>query len=430
MVEIRTPADLPVAVDVAIVGGGLAGLAAARVVSGAGLHLVVLEGADDVGGRVRTDVVDGFRLDRGFQVLLTAYPEARAQLRFDELHLGRFEPAARVWLGERFATVADPFRQPAALLRTLRAPVGTLADKLRLARLRRDVVRSSAAALTRRPDGDTASALIERGFSADIVERFFRPFFGGVQLDPDLATTSRMFELVFRSFSTGDAAVPAEGMAAIPRQLADTLPAGVVHTGVRVERLDGTTLQLADGTSMQARAVIVATDGPGACRLLGLDPVGSKAATAVWFAADQAPVAHRGLMLDGTGRGPAGSVAVLSNVVPSYAPPGRVLVVAQLAGRADAGAAEAVRAQLRGWFGSTVGGWDVLRTDVITHAQPTQPAGAPLKRRVELGSGRYVCGDHRDTASIQGALFSGRRTGERVVADLQRARVASRTATR
>ncbi len=412
--------ELPTAVDVAVVGAGLAGLAAARVTASAGLHTVVLEASDGVGGRVRTDVVDGFLLDRGFQILLTAYPEVRGQLDLDALDLQRFDPGAQVWLGDRFALVADPLRRPAAVIDTLRAPIGTLADKARIARLRVDVTGRSAAALLRRPDRETADALVDRGFSPEIIERFFRPLFAGIQLDPQLSTTSRMFELIFRSLALGDAVVPAAGMGAIPAQLAAALPDGALHLGAAVERIDGCTVQLASGASLVARAVVVATEGPAASRLLGLPAVGSKSATGVWFSAPVAPVTHRSLLLDGTGSGPAWNVTVLSNVAPSYAPPGRALVGAAVPGRADAGIDGAVRSQLAAWFGDGVAEWETLRVDVIPHGQPTQPPGQSLKRRVRLDGGRYVCGDHRDTASIQGALFSGRRTGETVVADLHR----------
>ena len=413
--------ELATDVDVVVVGAGLAGLAAARVTAAAGLHTVVLEASDGVGGRVRTDVVDGFRLDRGFQILLTAYPEVGAQLDLDRLGLCRFEPGARVWIGDRFVPVSDPFRRPSALPATARAPVGTIADKARVALLRRDVVSTSAATLARRPDATTADALVARGFTPAMIERFFRPLFAGIQLDPALSTTSRMFELIFRSLALGDAAVPADGMGAIPRQLAGALPAGVVHLQRPVSAIDATTVRLADGATVRARAVVVATDGPAAARLLGLPDPGSKAATCVWFAADEAPVAGRALLLDGMGRGPACNVTVMSNVAPAYAPAGRSLVAAAVPGRADADVETAVRDQLSWWFGSAVLGWRTLRVDTIAHAQPVQAPHSPMKRRVRLGGGRYVCGDHRDTASIQGALFSGRRTGETVVADLRRA---------
>ncbi len=411
--------SLPERVDVAIVGAGLAGLAAARVVAAAGFETVVLERSDGVGGRVRTDLVDGYRLDRGFQILLTAYPEVGAQLDLDALQLCRFEPGALVWYRNAFHRVADPFRQPTQLFATLAAEIGTPFDKLRIAKLRHDVRAVPAARLLQRPETTTIEALRTRGFSAATIDRFLRPLFAGIQLDPALQTSSRMFEVIFRSLADGDAAVPAEGMGAIPAQLAARLPEGAIHLGAHVERLDGTTVRLAGGATVAARAVVVATEGPAASALLGLPPVGSKAASCVWFSAPRSPRDGRTLLLDGTGAGPAGNVAVMSDVAPSYAPPGRALIAAAVPGVADAELAAAVRTQLTGWFGSAVSSWEHLRTDVIPHGQPVATPPFHPKRRVRLGDGRYVAGDHRDTGSIQGALFSGRRCGEAVVADLR-----------
>jgi hypothetical protein len=256
--------------------------------------------------------------------------------------------------------------------------------------------------------------------SSKAIDRFFRPLFGGIQLDPELSTSSRMFDVLFRMLADGDAAVPARGMGELPAQLAARLPEGTVHLGRQVRSISGTTVHTVDGGTARARAVIVATEGPAAAQLLGLPPVGSKAASCVWFSAPRAPIGTRSLCLDGSGAGPAANVALLTNVAPSYAPPGRALVAAAVPGRADGGLEPAVRAQLTAWFGGQVGAWEHLRTDVIPHGQPIQAPPWRPKRRVRLGEGRYVAGDHRDTASIQGALFSGRRCGEAVVTDLRR----------
>jgi len=400
-------------VDVVVVGAGLAGLAAARVTTGAGLRTVVLESSDGVGGRVRTDTVDGFLLDRGFQILLTAYPEVRGQLDVDALGLCRFDPGARVWHGGRFHLVSDPFRRPSDTLATALARIGSPLDKLRIARLRADVRSVAPADLLRRPETSTAEALRRRGFSGAAIERFLRPLFAGIQLDPQLRTSSRMFEVIFRSLSDGDAAVP------IPAQLAAQLPDGVVRLDSPVVGVEGTAVRTAGGEVVRARAVVVATDGPAASNLLGLPEVGSKSASCVWFAAPAPPVRGRSLLLDGTGRGPACNVAVMSEVAPSYAPEGRALVAAAVPGVADGAVEPAVRTQLRGWFGAAVADWEHLRTDVIPHGQPVAEPPFRPRRAVRLGDGRYVAGDHRDTGSIQGALFSGRRCGEAVVVDLR-----------
>ena len=404
--------------DVVIVGAGLAGLTCARATAAAGLATVVLEAGDDVGGRVRTDVVDGHRLDRGFQILLTAYPEVGAALDLDALGLCQFDPGSKVWTGQALQHVADPFRQPAALLDSARADVGSLGDKLRIARLRRRLLATPAVRLLQAPDRSAREALEAEGFSAEMIDRFFRPLLGGIQLDPSLASSARMSEVIFRTLALGDAAVPAHGMQAIPHQLAAALPAGTVRTDSPVARLDGTSAVLPDGTRIEGRALVVATEGPAAAALLGLPEPGSRAVSALWFTADEAPVPGRSIVLDGIGSGPVLNLAVLSEVAPSYAPAGRSLIAAACPGPARPDLEGEARSQLRGWFGSMVDSWELLRRDDIAHGQPAAvPPFAP-KRAVALGSGRYVAGDHRDTPSIQGAMFSGRRCGELVAAHL------------
>lgn len=411
-------APLPARAEVVVVGAGLAGLAAAGALHRAGRDVAVLEAADGVGGRVRTDLVDGFRLDRGFQVVLTAYPEVDRQLDVAALDLRRFSPGARVWTGERFSTVGDPLRHPSTLVETLRSPVGSLADKLRVLRLRRRVTRRSVPELLREPDVATVDHLRSLGFSTHMVDRFFGPLFSGIQLDPELATSARMFDTIFRCLATGDAAVPAEGMGAIPAQLAARLPPNALHLDTPVRALDAGGVVLDGGRRVDATAVIVAAEGPAASELLGLPPVGSRPVSAVYFAANTAPLRGPWVQLDGTGEGPAANVAVMTEVAPGYAPEGRALVVAACPGPAADGLADRVRLQLQRWFGPTVERWHHLRSYHIAHGQPDQRPPFHPKQRQHLGDGRWVCGDHRDTASLQGALYSGRRCGEAVAASV------------
>jgi phytoene dehydrogenase-like protein len=406
---------LPERVDTVVVGAGLAGLAAAGTLRRGGRSVAVLEASDGVGGRVRTDLVDGCRLDRGFQVLLTAYPELDRQLDVEALELRAFDPGALVWLGDGFAEVADPRRHPARAWSTLRAPIGSVPDKLRVLALMARLLRRTVPELLRQPDGSTEDALRDAGFSDRIVERFFRPLVGGILLDPTLATSHRMFDAILRSLAVGDAAVPARGMGAIPAQMAGRLGHDVIHLGRAVTAVTPGEVTVQGGDRVAADQVVVATEGPVAARLLGLPPVGSRPATCVWFRADRAPTGSRAIILDGTGSGPALNVAVMTNVAPTYAEDGSAVIAAACPGVADGGAADGVRAQLRAWWGPRVDGWDHLRTDVIEHGQPEQYPPLRPKQRVALGDGLFVCGDHRDTGSIQGALFSGRRCAAAVL---------------
>lgn len=403
-------------IDVVIVGAGLAGLAAAVHLHAAGRTVTVVEASDGIGGRVRTDIVDGFKLDRGFQVLLTAYPEVDTILDASALELGAFEPGALVrWRG-RLHPLTDPFRRPLSLPRTAVSTVLPLADKLRVAALRRRVTKANPVELLRAPEQSTVEHLRGLGFSEQAIDRLFRPLFGGIQLDPSLATSSRMFDIVYRCLATGSSALPAAGMGAIPTQLADRLPPDTVVLNTSATAVDNSAVITADGARRRARAVIVATDGPQAAQLLNLPPVAGHAVSCCWFAAPIPPVASPVLVLDGDGTGPALNVAMISEAQPSYAPEGQALIAAACPGTHPSGPdlTDAVTAQMRSWFGSQVARWRLLRTDHIRFAQPVQnPPFAP-RRRQQLTNNVWVAGDHRDTSSIQGALFSGRRVAEAV----------------
>lgn len=404
--------SLPAQCDAVVVGAGLAGLAAARVLHEAGHDVHVVEASDAVGGRVRTDEVDGFRLDRGFQVILTAYPELARQFDMAALDLRAFDPGALVWMKGRGHVVSDPFRRPSTLVSTALAPVGSPFDKARIALLRRRVRHGRAADLLRGSDVTTRQELEREGFSPTMMQRFFRPLVGGIQLDPDLTASRRMFDVIFRMLADGDAAVPAFGMQRLPEQLAARLAPGSLHLSTEVRAVAPRMVTLADGSSIAARSVIVATEGPVASRLVTIPDVRSRSVSCVYFDAPQPPTDSRFIVLDGDGHGPVLNVAVMSNVSPHYAPNGRHLVAAALPGVVDGDLESVARSQLTTMFGSSVAAWRHLRTYRIPHGQPDQSPPFSPKKKVALGDGLFVCGDHRDTASIQGALFSGRRTGE------------------
>lgn len=409
-----TTADAPVA----IVGAGLAGLSCAVALHDAGIPVTLYEASDGVGGRVRTDHVDGFTLDRGFQVALTAYPEMHRQLDMEALDLQSFDPGALVWRNGKGSVVADPFRQPTTTFSTATAPIGSLFDKARIARLRQRVRGTHPANLLRGDDMSTAKALAAEGFSSTIIERFFRPLVGGIQLDPDLGDSRRMFDIIFRMLSDGSSAVPAAGMQQIPQQLADRLPSGSIQLNARVASTTALSITIDGGDQVAAAAVVVATEGPVAAELLGLPEVASKSVGCVYFAADTPPVDSKLIVLNGTGSGPVLNVAPMSNVAHSYAPDGRHLIAAAMPKQIGDDVEDAARTQLTEWWGPQVASWEHIATYRIAHGQPGQVTPFSPKRAIALDDGRYVCGDHRDTASIQGAMFSGRRCGELVAGTL------------
>ena len=407
-------AELPQHADVVIVGAGLAGLVAARTLGLNGINSVILESSDGVGGRVRSDNVDGFVLDRGFQVLLTGYPEIHRHLDIDALKLRAFEPGALVWREGKGTVVGDPFRRPKTLVSTATASIGSVTDKARIALLRAKLLRSDPKALLRGDDIPTAAALRGMGFSSTMIDRFFRPLVGGIQLDPSLATSRRMFDVIFRTLADGDSAVPERGMGTITEQLASRLTHTSIHLDTPAVAVEPGRVVVSGGRSITAKNVIVATEGPVAAALLGLPQVESRSAGCVYFAADVAPVDGAYVILDGHGHGPVYNVAVMSHVSPAYAPPGKHLVAAALPGAIEGDLESAARRQLRSWWGPQVDNWRHLRTYRIAHGQPDQTPPFSPKKNVSLGNGIFVCGDHRDTGSIQGAMFSGRRCAEAV----------------
>ncbi len=410
--------NVPERVEAVVVGAGLAGLAAATTLHESGREVLILEKSDGVGGRVRTDEIDGFRLDRGFQVLLTAYPEVHRQFDLSALDLQPFAPGALVWLGERGYRVGDPFREPSTLLDTVRSPIGSPVDKLRLLGLRTRLKRADPRELLRGPDIPTGRYLRDLGFSARFVDRFLGPLFAGIQLDPALGTSRRMFDTIFRSLTIGESAVPAAGMGAIPQQLASRLPAGAVQLNTEVAAVAPGEVRVAGGARVEADMVIVATEGPVAARLVDIAPVGSRSVSCAYFSAPSDPIGEPVVVLDGGHTGPVANLAVMSTLTPTYAPAGRTLIAAACPGRQPVDFEAMVRAQLAGWFGAQVESWEHLRTYHIDHGQPDQSPPFHPKEKVRLADRLWVCGDHRDTGSIQGALFSGRRTGEAVAAAL------------
>lgn len=404
-------------VDVAIVGGGVAGLCCARHLQALGLECAVLEASDAVGGRVRTDAVDGFLLDRGFQVLLTAYPEAQAMLDYDALDLGSFYSGALVRCDGRFARIADPLRHPLDGIQSVFNGVGSPIDKMRVGLLRQRVLRGSWEDLFRQPLQSTAEGLRAEGFSPRMIERFFRPFLGGIFLEGALETPLAMAHFVLRMFSSGTAALPARGMGAIPAQLAAALPAEWIQLNQRAASVDATGVSLEDGGRVAARAVVVATEGPAAAELLGLERPRSRSVTCLYFSTEEDPVGEPILVLNGEGNGPINNLCVPSRVHSSYAPDGSALVSVTVLDSAGDDVEAAVRQQLGDWYGQSVDQWELIHRCDIAHALPVQEPYAPLDQPVHSAEGLYVCGDHRDTASLQGAMLSGRRVAQALAAD-------------
>jgi len=424
-------APLPLPLDAIIVGAGVAGLACALDLTRAGLRVQVLEASDAPGGRMRTDVVDGFRLDRGFQVLLTDYPEAKRVLDYDALILRNLVPGALVRQSGSFHRFADPYRELKKALSFAMDPIVPLSDKLKVRKLRADCLNIAEDQLFNLPEETTREFLRRSGFSQAILERFFEPFFGGVFLERNLSSSARWFRWLFRVFSTGFAAVPELGMEEIPRQLANRLAKGVVRCATRVTEIEktetGWRVETDTAGSYQTPQVVMAAREQDAKDLLGkyrkagaAPPRAWNRTTTIYYAASEAPVDEPVIVLNGDGptAGPVNHLAVMSLVAPAYAPPGAHLICANIVGIAPETdeameTLEAdVRTQLRRWFGNQVNRWAAVGGYPIAYALPSQSnyqRVRPSPVDPDKGDGIVLCGDYTTSASIQGALVSGAR---------------------
>lgn len=407
-------ADRP---DVLVAGAGMSGLACARDLLAAGLTVRLVEASDAVGGRMRSDRQDGFLIDRGFQVFNTSYPQYKRRLSLPDLRLRPFTPGVLTNTADGRVRFTDPTRQPRGFARQLAGRDTGARDVLALGVLSARDMLAPPRLLKRGDEHTTRTALAAAGFSEEFTQRFFRPFLAGVFLEDELETSSRFFHLVWRSMLRGTLCLPTDGIGAVPRQLARDLPAGVLRLESPVEALTDEGVLLADGRETAARAVVVAT-GPGPARRLlpRLSVPPYRVVTTYFHAAATSPLAEPTLVTD-TGLRFLNS-CVLSEVVPGYAPAGTALVATSVLGEDTDGRERDLRAALAEAYRSDTGGWELIAARTVPDALPAMAPPLPLGRPARLGAGRYVCGDHRATGSVQGALASGARAAREVLRDL------------
>ncbi|WP_035561133.1 protoporphyrinogen/coproporphyrinogen oxidase [Hymenobacter sp. IS2118] len=412
---------------VIIIGAGMAGLGCATWLHRAGRPVLVLDAADAVGGRVRTDVTpEGFRLDRGFQVLLTNYPEARRIFNYDALQLRAFRSGAVIRLDDgRETTLQNPLQRPLAAFSALTSPIGSLPDKLRILSLVRHVTKHTPEELLARPATSTLAFLQRYGWSEQMINSFFKPFFGGVFLDRELSTASNFFEFVFQQFVTGEATVPALGMQQLPEQLASRLPAGTVRLSTLVAAVEGTQVRLTSGQVLEGAAVVVATDGPAARRLLagsegpeGDTATAARHTTCTYFATPGGHSPGRNdklLRLNAAPDALAHNVAFPADVSGDYAPAGRSLISVSTHGEhglSEAALTAKLREELAVWFGPAARQWEHLRSYRIPAALPEYLAGQPVRQPLQLADNLYRCGDWAAYPSLNAALATGREVAE------------------
>ncbi|MGW2305430.1 NAD(P)/FAD-dependent oxidoreductase [Streptomyces sp. NPDC001809] len=405
--------------DVTVIGAGAAGLACAADLGAGGLRVRLLEADDTVGGRMRTDRVAGFTVDRGFQVFNTSYPQVKRRLDLRALRLRPFTPGVLVRTDAGMRRFTDPSRRLRESGDLLPGRLASGRDLLALSALTARDVLAPAGRLRARPDTTTLTALAAAGISPELVETFFRPFLSGVFLEDDLETSARFFHFVWRSMLRGTLCLPADGIGAVPAQLASRLRPGVLRTGTPVAALTAHGVALADGDEVRSPTVVVATGQRAAGELLpGLDVPRGRTVTTLYHAAARPPLAEPVLVVDSRRR--FLNSCVLTAVHPGYSTDGRALVSTSVLGEPGAPAVDAVVRALGEVYDTDAGAWELVHRVTVHDALPAMPAPHPLSRTSRIGPGRYVCGDHRATGSLQGALASGTRAAREILADLRR----------
>ena len=413
--------SLPRNCDVVVVGAGLAGLACATRLSETGLDVQIIEASDGVGGRARTDRVDGFLLDRGFQVLNTGYPEVRRRMDADALDLRYFSRAMLLHVQGTVVRLADPRREPLAALATVRAPIGSLRDKAALGAYAAAVGFAPSSVLLGQRDRTAMATWQRYGMSPRVIDRVLRPFFAGLLLETEMTTSGRFADLMMRMFVRGDSTVPAAGMQALGAQLSARLPTGNLHLLTPASRVHPLAVETPAG-SVTARAVVVATDADAAADLLpGVIAPSWKGVTTVYHAAEESPLTEPTLVVDAE-KSPINNTVVVTEAAPSYSPDHRALIATSLVHGPDLDRLAvddgAILGHLARLYRTSTSGWERIAAYDVPQALPSMAAPHEFCKSVRT-DGVYVCGDHRDTSSLQGALVSGRRAADALLSDLR-----------
>ncbi len=387
---------------------------------------LLVEASDRLGGRLKTDFQDGFTLDHGFHVLQAKYPQLKGLINPKDLKCRPFASGAKVYHNARWHTIADAFRHPRHALGTLFSGLGKNGDILKLAWWSSALSRTKQERIWEGHEVTSLQFLKQKGFSEEFIDSFFRPFLGGVMLDPTLATSARQMNFAMKMFVEAAPVLPVGGIASIVPGLARGLPPERIRLSTEVTGREGGILTLKDGSTLKGFHIVIATEGPAAHRLLGVaQKAGQKSTTfpfltgrgttVIYFEAPAGTVLPGPwLLLNGEKGGPILHGCFPSQVQPSYAPAGRHLFAATLIGSAEPDL-EAVRTQMADWFGEAARTWSHLRTIRIPHALPLRETLRPCFLTERLAEDLFICGDHRAYPSLNAALASGKRAAEAII---------------
>ena len=418
---------IPSKTDVVVIGAGVAGLAAARRLSIAGREVCIIDASDDIGGRIRTDQVDGLLLDRGFQLYNPSYSEGINVLDLKVLDVKSFSPGVIVSIDGRNYKMADPKREPSWAIDSLLSPVGKISSKLKFARyaIGLALTKTKSSTYDQRTD-----AFLRAKFGKDLTDKVLRPFLAGVFLEPELATSKRFFDIALKSFISGSPGVPSLGMQEIPNQLAAQLPSGSIHLNVTAQAVASTMVRTDQG-DIRCRSVIIATNARSASLLIPSLKVPPSNAVTTWYHLADCPGADltdgkSTLVIDGKKfdgpfddpSRPLVNTVVMTNAAPSYASNGRTLISSSAIGVHPSAQFELqVRSHLASLYKVPTGNWTHVATYPIPDALPMMAAPHDVEQSVRLSGGVYIAGDYRQVSSTNGALISGRRAAEALLTD-------------
>ena len=399
-----------------IIGGGISGLTCAKYLNEKGCSFILLEGSDALGGRVRTDKVDGFLLDRGFQVLLTNYPEARKILNYSDLRLKYFDSGSLIKAEKGFMKMENPFRKKMAYLTMAFSSVGSLSDKLKIRKFANDLAEIPDEDFFQMEATDTLTFLRNYGWSNKMITNFFKPFFGGVFLENDLVTSSNFFQFTFKQFFRGDATIPAEGMQAIPDQIAEKISGGRIRRNARVKGIEGNQVFLEGGEILTADRIVLATDPHATDNLLGETTKRIyNTTTCTYFSAESSPLkGQKMIALNPNRRGVVHNICVPSDISPEYGNAGKSLISVSTHGLNkvdEQRLTSRIKRELYDWFGAQVNVWTHLKTYYIPESL-VQFRAKNVKQDLKLSENLYRCGDYLAYPSLNAAMQTGREVAE------------------
>lgn len=396
--------------DAVIIGAGVAGLIAAKELEAYHLKTLVLDAAPQAGGRLKTDRIEGFQLDHGFQVLLGAYPMVKKHLNLDALRTKAFASGAYCFDRKKGFEVIDVNRRPSAYLKMAFSPVGSLKDKLKMARLRRQVLAKSEEEIYNEADTSTLEFLQKFGFSNKIIEQFFKPFFGGIFLEHELATSSRQFQFIFKMFALGDALIPEGGIEAIAAQLKSQLQKTEFRFNTMVKSINPGKVHLEDGSEISTQQIIIAGD-PSAIMPQYESDLSWNSTQQLYFSGPKGPLYKKLISLSFAKDGIISNIACLSAVQASYSKKGELYQVSlrENVALSETEIVEKIKRELQLIVGESLRDWKFLRAYKVQKSLP-RVSSVAYERPFEesrLADGIYIAGDHLLNPSLNAAMLSG-----------------------